>query len=235
MKYKILLLICCLFIFSNNSYAENWVKIDNGKLQTHLDSDSILENDNGIFYNIKYIENLTKKEVVSTMQYQKNKLGIVQTVDYEKYKKNPQMYSSNSQKVALFLNKIKKDSVHEHAIKLVKEKLGYSLPTQETQILKEPQIDFNPYMEKLQKDIKKNWNPPKGEESKRVVLLFKIDKNGNLLKYEIKKSSRNVATDNAAVNALLDTAPFDPLPEDFMGKSVDIQFTFDYKVHQNLK
>lgn len=39
--------------------------------------------------------------------------------------------------------------------------------------------------------------------------------------------------DNAAIDALLKTAPFDPLPEGYNGKSIDIQFTFDYNVLKN--
>ena len=38
--------------------------------------------------------------------------------------------------------------------------------------LREP--DFGPYMRELQRRIKLNWDPPKGNESKTVVLLFKI-------------------------------------------------------------
>ncbi|MCD7779598.1 MAG: hypothetical protein LUH05_02870, partial [Candidatus Gastranaerophilales bacterium] len=36
--------------------------------------------------------------------------------------------------------------------------------------IKEP--DFGPYMKELQRRIKMNWDPPKGNESKRVILLF---------------------------------------------------------------
>ena len=44
--------------------------------------------------------------------------------------------------------------------------------------IREP--DFGPYMRELQRRIKMNWDPPKGNESKRVVLLFKIAKDGRL-------------------------------------------------------
>ena len=38
--------------------------------------------------------------------------------------------------------------------------------------LREP--DFGPYMRELQRRIKMNWDPPKGNESKRVILLFNV-------------------------------------------------------------
>lgn len=94
--------------------------------------------------------------------------------------------------------------------------------------IREP--DFGPYMRELQRRIKMNWNPPKGNESKRVVLLFKIAKDGRLLSCSVYKSSGLPSADNAAINAVKLTAPFKPLPSDFKGQSIDIQFTFDYNV-----
>lgn len=94
--------------------------------------------------------------------------------------------------------------------------------------LREP--DFGPYMRELQRRIKLNWDPPKGNESKRVVLLFKIAKDGRLLSCRIQKSSGMPSADQAALKAVELTAPFRPLPADFKGQSIDIQFTFDYNV-----
>jgi TonB family protein len=94
--------------------------------------------------------------------------------------------------------------------------------------IKEP--DFGPYMKELQRRIKMNWDPPKGNESKRVVLLFKIARDGRLISVQVHKSSGLQAADNAAINAVKLTAPFRPLPPEFKGNSIDIQFTFDYNV-----
>ena len=94
--------------------------------------------------------------------------------------------------------------------------------------IREP--DFGPYMKELQRRIKMNWDPPKGNESKRVVLLFSIARDGRLLNVKVHKSSGLQTADNAAINAVKLTAPFRPLPPDFKGDKVDIQFTFDYTV-----
>lgn len=94
--------------------------------------------------------------------------------------------------------------------------------------LKEP--DFGPYMRELQRRIKMNWEPPKGNESKRVVLLFKIARDGRLISHRVYKSSGLPAADRAAMHAVELTAPFKPLPPEYKGDSVDIQFTFDYNV-----
>lgn len=94
--------------------------------------------------------------------------------------------------------------------------------------LREP--DFGPYMRDLQRRIKLNWDPPKGNESKTVVLLFKIAKDGRLLSCSVQRSSGLPSADQAALNAVKATAPFRPLPADFKGQNIDIQFTFDYRV-----
>ncbi len=94
--------------------------------------------------------------------------------------------------------------------------------------IREP--DFGPYMRDLQRRIKQNWDPPKGNESKRVVLLFKIAKDGRLLSCRVFKSSGLPNADKAALHAVELTAPFKPLPAGFRGSSIDIQFTFDYNV-----
>ena len=94
--------------------------------------------------------------------------------------------------------------------------------------LREP--DFGPYMRELQRRIKLNWDPPKGNESKTVILLFKIAKDGRLLSCRVNKSSGLPSADQAALKAVELTAPFRPLPADFKGQSIDIQFTFDYRV-----
>lgn len=94
--------------------------------------------------------------------------------------------------------------------------------------LKEP--DFGPYMRELQRRIKRRWNPPRGNESKRVVLLFKVSKDGRLLSLKVHTSSGVPSADQAALDAVKQTAPFRPLPPEYRGNDIDIQFTFDYNV-----
>ena len=94
------------------------------------------------------------------------------------------------------------------------------------------QPDFGPYMRDLQRNIKANWNPPKWNTSKRVVVLFKIAKDGTLASSPyVYKSSGIPSVDDAAIRAVKITQPFKPLPVGFKGQSIDIQFTFDLNVH----
>ncbi len=93
-----------------------------------------------------------------------------------------------------------------------------------------PAPDFGPYMRSMQRKIKSNWNPPSAKTSNKVVLLYSLDRKGNVKKCSVLKSSGLKKTDEAAKDALYKSAPFGNLPAEYKGKSVDVQFTFDYNV-----
>jgi TonB family protein len=90
-------------------------------------------------------------------------------------------------------------------------------------------VDFGPYMADLQRRIKRAWFPPKGNESKRVMVIFKIHKNGELSALRLDHSSGVAIADDAALKAVQNAAPFRQLPPG-APNDVDIQFTFDYNV-----
>lgn len=92
------------------------------------------------------------------------------------------------------------------------------------------QPNWGPYMRDLEQRIKRNWTPPKGDSSKRVVITFTIGRDGRLLSHKVTKSSGVPLADRAAMSAIELTAPFRPLPPEFRGQSVPIEFTFDYNV-----
>lgn len=94
--------------------------------------------------------------------------------------------------------------------------------------VKEP--DFGPYMRDLQRKIKRNWDPPRGDQSKTVVLYFKVAKDGRLLSLKVARTSGSQQADKAALSAVELAAPFRPLPPEYRENDIDIQFTFDYNV-----
>jgi len=90
-------------------------------------------------------------------------------------------------------------------------------------------VDFGPYMADLQRRIKRAWFPPKGNESKRVKVVFKVHKDGQMTNLRILISAGLQIADAAALKAVENAAPFRPLP-DGAPNDVDIEFTFDYNV-----
>ena len=93
----------------------------------------------------------------------------------------------------------------------------------------EKDVDYGPYMADLTRRIKRNWYPPSGSESKRVIVIFTVHKNGEVSNIRIEKSSGTKLADQAAIQAVQNSAPFRTLPSGAKD-SVDIQFTFDYHV-----
>ena len=86
------------------------------------------------------------------------------------------------------------------------------------------------YMSNLQNKIRSKWHPEKQLLTSKTILRFNVSKNGMLNKISVYKSSGDQTIDNAAIKAVQAAAPFDHLPSNFTGSSIDIQFSFDYKI-----
>lgn len=90
----------------------------------------------------------------------------------------------------------------------------------------EQEIDFGPYMEALEKQIKSKWKPPTDREA-IVKLHFKVHPNGDVSDVGFERMSRISATDAAAIKAIVEAMPaLPPLPTG-INDAVDISFTFD--------
>lgn len=85
------------------------------------------------------------------------------------------------------------------------------------------------YIQSIEKLINKNWHPPKGFKSKKTVVLFNINQQGELLKNEVVRSSGSIEADQKALLAVQTAAPFPPIPYDTNNKGVSIEFSFDFK------
>lgn len=94
----------------------------------------------------------------------------------------------------------------------------------------EPTVDLVPYMSRLQSRIKQAWQPPEGEEGRRVVVFFKVHERGHLSELRIAKTSGLASADQAALQAVEDSAPFEPLPE---GAPDDVEIDFSFDSHSS--
>jgi TonB family protein len=91
------------------------------------------------------------------------------------------------------------------------------------------EVDFTKYMADLQRRIKSHWMPHKISMSNRVIVDFNISRAGELSELRLMHSSGTTIVDDAAMQAVRNSAPFPPLPEG-ADEKVLIQFTFDYNV-----
>jgi TonB family protein len=91
-------------------------------------------------------------------------------------------------------------------------------------------VDFGPFMADLERRIKRNWVPPRGSESRKVVLMLFIARDGNVIKIDVKKSSGDAEADESAKQAVVASLPFLALPPQFKEDILPVEFAFDYNV-----
>lgn len=92
-------------------------------------------------------------------------------------------------------------------------------------------VNFGPYMIKLKDTIKQNWTPAKIINNGLTIAQFKVMRDGSISDISIYKSSGDSQFDSEALAAIKAVEKFDPLPAEYIGDHIDIQYTFD--MHMN--
>lgn len=89
------------------------------------------------------------------------------------------------------------------------------------------------YVQAVQRKITENWLKyevdPRITEAKRVYLTFDIARDGHPSNVQLEQSSGVPSLDQSAVRALQRIDTFGPLPSDYSGSKVSVEFWFDYK------
>jgi len=105
------------------------------------------------------------------------------------------------------------------------------------ELLSDPQgVDFKPYLMQILARVRRNWFAVIPESARLMgnrgvaTLQFIIDRNGQVPKLVIAVPSGSESLDRAAVAGISASVPFPPLPPDFKGKEVRLQFAFKYNV-----
>ena len=70
---------------------------------------------------------------------------------------------------------------------------------------------------------------PRVSTAERVYLVFDILRSGQPVNVQVEKSSGVPSLDQSAVRALQRIDTFGPLPGDYSGSKVSVEFYFDYK------
>jgi periplasmic protein TonB len=89
------------------------------------------------------------------------------------------------------------------------------------------------YVRVVQQKVSENWLKyevdPRITEAQRVYLTFDINRDGRPTNIQIEQSSGVPSLDQSAVRALQRIDTFGPLPSDYSGSRVSVEFWFDYK------
>jgi TonB family protein len=102
------------------------------------------------------------------------------------------------------------------------------------ELLSDPMgVDFHPYLLQLLATVRRNWFAVMPESAKlgrrgRVAVQFAIAKDGTVTKVVFGTQSGADALDRAAVASISMSNPFPPLPSEFRGNVIRLQFTFMY-------
>lgn len=97
-------------------------------------------------------------------------------------------------------------------------------------------VDFTAFVKRLMESLKRTWDAKMPEAAKagtkgKVVLRFRIQKKGTLDGTpNIETSSGNKTLDDAAVAAIVASAPFEQFSANFKGPDVEFRATFLYNV-----
>jgi len=91
---------------------------------------------------------------------------------------------------------------------------------------------FSWYVEAVQRRVSGNWLQstvdPNVSAAPRVIVTFDILRNGTITNIQTERSSNNYSVDASAIRAIQASSPVSPLPGEYSGSRVGVEFWFDF-------
>jgi TonB family protein len=96
-------------------------------------------------------------------------------------------------------------------------------------------VDFGPYLARVVYTVRRNWYSVIPEAARlgqkgRVAIVFEILKDGSVPQLRLVGSSGLEPLDRAALSGIRASIPFPPLPDEFTGNHLVLQFNFLYNL-----
>ncbi len=96
-------------------------------------------------------------------------------------------------------------------------------------------VDFGPYLARVVYIVRRNWLAVVPESARlgekgRVGIVFEILKDGSVPQLRLVASSGSDPLDRAAMTGIRASSPFPPLPAEFTGEHLVLQFIFLYNL-----
>ena len=89
------------------------------------------------------------------------------------------------------------------------------------------ECDFGSYMAALSKRIQNKWNTVNTPSEEHATVVFKLNRQGELISAQITESSGNKIFDQIALNTVIKSAPFDAFPLEADKDSISIKYSFE--------
>ncbi len=92
---------------------------------------------------------------------------------------------------------------------------------------------FSWYVDQVRRKVSENWMKyevdPNVSTARRVYIYFEINRNGSPANIKVEQSSGVPSLDQSATRALQRIDTFGPLPNEYNGSKVSVEFWFDYR------
>jgi protein TonB len=86
------------------------------------------------------------------------------------------------------------------------------------------------YLSVIQGKVSSNWDQPSArllaEDSLTASVSFTIRRDGSVHGIQVSRSSGRSTVDQSAARAVRDSAPFPPLPDDYMRDTLEVTIDF---------
>lgn len=97
-------------------------------------------------------------------------------------------------------------------------------------------VDFGPYLAQILMIVRQNWYAVIPESARlgeqgRCSIVFDIQKDGSVPRLELVSPSGRRELDLAAISGIKSSIPFPPLPAEFTGNDLLLQFNFFYNMN----
>jgi protein TonB len=91
---------------------------------------------------------------------------------------------------------------------------------------------FSWYVDAVRNRVASNWLQstvdPSVRFAPRAVVTFDILRNGSVANVQVLQSSGNASVDSSAMRAIQGSSPMNPLPNEYSGSKVSVEFWFDF-------
>ncbi len=95
-------------------------------------------------------------------------------------------------------------------------------------------LDMGPYFEEIRRRVRRNWKPSAPYHNRHTVLVFSIQRNGQITGLRVRQSSGSEKIDRESLEAVQKSAPFAAFPANFPNEQLDVEFNFNIYVNQGV-
>ncbi len=92
------------------------------------------------------------------------------------------------------------------------------------------EFEYPDYLLNIRNKIEQNWRPPTMRAAISTRVFFRLSRDGTISRSFVEIKTGNMSFDMSAMNAVITSAPFDPLPDDYPGQDLGIHMDFIYEM-----